>query len=166
MTSWSDFTAAAPDLAAVARSRLGDPEVVLVGTTRPDGTARITAIEPYFLRGELFLGMMPGSRKAQDVARDPRVTVHSAVADRHGTGGDVKVRGRVVAVAADDVERRTALADAVEARTGFRSEGPYPLYTVDVESVAVLRVEGDQMVTRLWSTAAGERRSTRGNDEP
>src|SRR4051794_24926894 len=76
---WSDLEQRQPRLAARARELLVDPGVLLAGTTRADGTARISAVEPFLLDGDLWLSMMWGSRKAADLLRDPRVLVHSIV---------------------------------------------------------------------------------------
>ena len=45
---------------------------------RADGAPRLTGLEVHFGEGELWLAMMPDSRKADDLRRDPRFSVHSA----------------------------------------------------------------------------------------
>ena len=37
----------------------------------------MTGLEAEFRLGELWLGMMPGSRKALDLLRDPRFALHA-----------------------------------------------------------------------------------------
>ena len=46
--------------------------------------------------------MMWQARKAHDLLRDDRILVHSIATTREGTEGEVKVRGRAIAV--DDRE--------------------------------------------------------------
>ena len=46
---------------------------------------RISPVEPLIADGHLYLGMMWRSRKALDLLRDPRCTVHSTVSERNGT---------------------------------------------------------------------------------
>jgi hypothetical protein len=46
--------------------------VALLGTLRPDGSPRVSPVEPYFAGGELVLGVMAWSGKARDLRRDPR----------------------------------------------------------------------------------------------
>jgi hypothetical protein len=58
------------------------PGVVLAGTTRRDGSARISGVEPLIMDGELWLSMMPASTKARDLERDPRILLHSIVTSR------------------------------------------------------------------------------------
>lgn len=154
VTSWDDFAAAAPELAARCWPRLDDPGVVLVGTLTRDGSPRITPVEPMVMEGDIWLGMMPGSAKALDLQRDPRCLVHSIVTDRHGTEGDVKVRGRAVPVT--DSDDRERFADAVEAKIDWRPTGDYPLFRIDIESVAHAVVEGVGMAIRFWSRERGE----------
>jgi len=76
---WSDISAHQRALAAVAHDQLVKPGVLLVGTTRRDGSARISGAEPLIMDGELWLSMMPTSAKARDLNRDPRVLLHSIV---------------------------------------------------------------------------------------
>ena len=145
--NWQAFEAAAPELAAVASRLLGEPRVVLVGTVRRDGTPRISPVEPFWLGGELYLGMMPGSMKALDLLRDPRCLVHNAVTDHEGREGELKLRGRAVVV--DDAEAIEAYCAELEAAYGWRPDGPFPLFTVDIEDVAwVHRESGEQKVER------------------
>lgn len=148
---WAEFEAAAPRLAALGRERLIAPGVVLVGTIRSDGSPRISAVEPFLLDEELWLGMLWGSSKAADLARDPRVLVHSIVTSRGGEEGEFKVRGRCRAEEARGMQER--YADAVSNALGWRPDvGRFHLYAVDVDSVCYLRYDdatGDQF-TVLW----------------
>ena len=145
--NWQAFAARAPDLAAVAKRLLGEPRVVLVGTMRRDGTPRISPVEPFWLGDELYLGMMPGSMKALDLLRDPRCLVHNTVTDHEGRAGEVKLRGRAVVV--DDEASIEAYCVALEAAYGWRPEGPFPLFAIDIEDMAwVHRESGEQEVDR------------------
>ena len=92
---WGEFEAHAARLAAVGRRMLGEPGVVLVVTIRRDGTPRLSPVEPLFWEDDLWLSMGWGTRKAEDLARDARLLVHSIVTSRDGTGGEFKLRGRV-----------------------------------------------------------------------
>ena len=92
---WHEFAAAAPELATLGEQRFESSGLCLVGTLRRDGSPRISPVEPYVAAGHLFLGMMPNSRKALDLLRDPRVVVHSVTCDREGTDGDFKLYAAV-----------------------------------------------------------------------
>src|SRR5919199_5659869 len=98
MTSWSDVVSAAPELAALVRARFEATGLGLLATLRRDGSPRISGIEPLFALGELWLGMMPGSRKATDLLRDPRFALHSATVDKQVSAGDAKLAGWALAV--------------------------------------------------------------------
>jgi hypothetical protein len=54
---WSEIAAWEPALGAVARDRLIGPGVLLVGTTRRDGSARISGVEPLVVHDDLWLSM-------------------------------------------------------------------------------------------------------------
>lgn len=83
----------------------------MLGTIRKDGYPRISPVEVVFTEGQLCLGMMWHSKKALDLLRDPRCTVHSATSNRDGSQGDFKMFGRAVEVT--DLEVRGRYSDAV-----------------------------------------------------
>jgi Pyridoxamine 5'-phosphate oxidase len=147
---WSEFEDAQPRLAEVGRRRLIDPGVVLVVTIRRDGTPRLSPVEPLLLDGELWLSMMLGSTKANDLARDPRVLVHSVVTSRDGGEGEFKVRGVVRAETDPAVQGRYSAV--VAENLGWRPvPGEFHLFAVDLRDVTVVRYDeatGDQFVTR------------------
>ncbi|HEU4760187.1 MAG TPA: hypothetical protein VFT91_09440 [Dehalococcoidia bacterium] len=86
--NWHAFAQATPELAALGKERFDRTGIVLVGSTRKDGTARISPVEHFIFEGELYLGMMWQSRKALDLLRDPRCVVHSAVIDKNDPAGE------------------------------------------------------------------------------
>lgn len=147
---WLEFEAVQPRLAEVGRKRLLDPGVVLVATIRRDGTPRLSPVEPYLLDGQLWLSMMWRSTKVTDLARDPRILVHSVVINRDGGEGEYKVRGTARAERDPVVQER--YATAVGASLGWRPEpGRFHLFAVDVADVTYMRyveATGDQFVTR------------------
>lgn len=147
---WDEFAAAQPRLAAVGMRALAEPGVVLVGTIRRDGTPRISPVEPLFWERDLWLSMLLDSRKAGDLARDPRVLVHSIVTNRNGAEGECKVRGRAVPV--DDHDIQAAYAVVVRDRLGWDPvPGRFHLFWVDVDDVTFIRYDdatGDQFIAR------------------
>ena len=104
---WSEFAAREQVLAAVAHDQLVKPGVVLAGTTRRDGSARISGVEPLIMDGELWLSMMPSSVKARDLYRDPRILLHSIVASP-SPQAEIMMRGAVQAETGDEAQRRYA----------------------------------------------------------
>jgi hypothetical protein len=80
--------------------------------------------------------------------RGPRVLVHSVVAGRGGTEGEVKLRGTR---AEDDPAVQRRYAAAVAAGLGWKPEpGRFHLLAVDIGEVALIRYDpdgsGDQAV--------------------
>ena len=159
MATWTQFTEEAPDLAALADAHMAKTGVVLVGSLRADGWPRITPVEPLVFQGRLYLGMMWQSRKALDLLRDDRITVHTAVTGKDGTEGDVKLYGRARPVT--DAQERADYAEALCAAIGFKPEGDYHLFDVDLLEVGTAQVQGTEMVTYRWrpgAAPAGPRR--------
>ncbi|MFH9721569.1 pyridoxamine 5'-phosphate oxidase family protein [Streptomyces sp. NPDC017254] len=157
-TTWSAFEAAEPELAATVRERFGQYTHHALATVRGDGSPRLSGIEADFRFGELWLGMMPNSRKALDLRRDPRFALLANPGP--GTdmgGGDVRVSGRAVEVT------DPATVDRYAAEAG----APRPFHLFRVEPAEVVRtwVDGDELVVRTWSTGRPARTIRRGNDD-
>lgn len=148
MATWAEFEAAAPDLAKLGRDRFERTEVLLIGTVRKDGTARISPCEFLFLDDLLMLGMMWQSKKALDLLRDPRCTVHSTISNKDGQEGEFKLRGRAIDVL--DPELRERNGQVAFEKTGWRPPEPYHLFSIDIEQAAFVQYsgEGHQTVVR------------------
>jgi hypothetical protein len=151
---WSEFAARQRVLADVAHDQLVKPGVVLAGTTRRDGSARISGVEPLIMDGELWLSMMPASAKARDLDRDPRILLHSIVTSP-SPQSEIMMRGTVRAEAAADVQRRYAAA--VAAHLGWRPvPGEFALFAVDITDVAYIGHDAQSNAQHVARWPAGE----------
>jgi hypothetical protein len=161
MTTWNDFSASAPDLAAAVQARFEVTGLGMLATLRKDGSPRISGIEPSFFEGELWLGMMDGSRKAHDLQRDPRLALHNATVDKEVKEGDVKVSGLGLEIK-DDATKKVFLDAFCEANGyGPPDDSPMHLFKVDVTDVASIKPGGDHLVIESWTPAHGLRRVER-----
>ena len=152
--TWGEFAAAAPELAALGEGQFARTGLALVGTLRRDGWPRISPVEPFFVDGQLYLGMMWRSVKALDLLRDPRCVVHSTVSERDGTEGEFKVYGRAVKVT--DPEELRRFCDAVYAAIGVRieeMEGRGHCFAIAIESVAYSKLEGEEFHRQVWKAS-------------
>lgn len=150
---WADLEGEAPEVAAAGRELIGRFGYVLAGTIRRDGTPRISPVEAHFVEGELMLAMMPGTLKARDLLRDPRLVLNVPIDDPHDPGSEFKLRGRAVVV--EDSARRRATGDTIKAASGWRPRDDWHFFTIDLEDAAVMVwVEGALRMTR-WSRAGG-----------
>ena len=160
MASWTDVEAAAPELAATVRARFEAHGMGLVATIRRDGSPRISGVEPLFALGELWIGMMPDSRKAADLQRDPRFCLHNATTDKQVTDGDAKISGTAVAV--EDEADFARFLEAFAAATGYPpAPGPFPLFRADVRAVSTVKPAGDHLDIEMWSEDRGVRKVER-----
>ena len=149
MSSWSEFEAAAPALAAEVRRRLDAYTHKTLATLRRDGSPRISGTETEFAEGELWIGSMWEALKARDLQRDPRFALHSGSADPPGWTGDAKLAG--VAEEITDPER-------VRAINGPKApSGPSHLFRLDLHEASTVSVDGDQLVIEVWSAEGGTR---------
>lgn len=167
MTSWNDVCAAAPDLADRVRTRIEAHGLALLATVRADGYPRVSGIEPLFALGELWLGMMPDSRKGVDLRRHDRLCLHSATVDKEVKDGDAKITGRGVEIL--DAETRDAVAAAFEAANGYFPPGPFDLFRVEICELALVHpgLETDTadpapvLVIESWRTGEAPKRVER-----
>lgn len=146
---WEEFKANAPEIATLGEERFNRTGLVLLATLRKNGWPRISPVEVLITDGQLYLGMMWRSRKALDLLRDPRCTVHSTVSDRAGTEGEFKVYGHAVDV--QDVEARRRYGDALYEKIQVRlEESEYHLFAVDIQSAAFVIIRNEEMVHQEW----------------
>lgn len=143
MPGWAQFAAAEPELAGAVQARFGIRKHNTLATLRKDGSPRISGIEVQFANGELYLGMMPGSRKLEDLRRDPRIALHSPTEDppenqAAAWPGEAKIAGRVVEAGDDRVR-------------------------VDITEVVFthLNPAGDRLVVESWHPGRGRERLER-----
>ena len=95
MASWTEFAAAAPDLAKRVQERLDAHRHKTIATLRADGSPRISGTEAVIQDGELTIGSMWQAQKARDLQRDPRFALHSGSDEPDDWHGDAKLAGVV-----------------------------------------------------------------------
>ncbi|RZB17647.1 pyridoxamine 5'-phosphate oxidase family protein [Streptomyces sp. F001] len=142
--NWASFVAAEPDLAKTVEERFKAFTHHVLATLRTDGSPRTTGLEVRFLNGELWLGMMPDSRKVLDLRRDPRFALQANPGEGTGMGGgDVRISGRAVEV--DDPETKAAYGEEVE------PPEPFHLFRTELTEVVRTYVENDtHLVVQVW----------------
>jgi hypothetical protein len=148
MATWDEFRAGDPAFAARCEERVAGVGLALVGTLRRNGWPRISPVEPLITGGSLYLGMMWQSKKALDLLADPRCVVHSTVTDKSGTEGDVKIYGRAVDVV--DPDERERYGVALHDRIGWRPDGDFHLFAVDISEVGFFRIVGGEHEVHHW----------------
>jgi hypothetical protein len=152
---WDEFERACPQIADLARRRFAADEVVMVGTIRPDGSARISPNECDFAAGRLLTSMMWRSMKALDLLRDPRAAVHSVPHGRMNPGGDVKLYGRMIDERDPDV--RAAFRDEIRRRIDWAPDEPdYHCFSFDVTQAGFISF-GDDRRVMAWDVERGYR---------
>lgn len=150
MAAWGEIAKDVPDFAARVRRRFEMGTNKALATLRRDGSPRISAIEAQFAGGEVTMGMMPGSRKLQDVRRDPRVALHSptieGAAENPELPGDAKLAGSLI---------ETTPPEAAQDGGGS--------FKIDITEVVLTYVgtPADHLVIESWHPGSGWRRQTR-----
>lgn len=151
MTSWGGFAAAEPELAGLVRAAFEVRTHAVLATLRRDGSPRLSGSEVAFDEetGELVIGSMPGSRKTDDLRRDPRLALHCPTDDPPpddpaAWAGEGKISGRAVEL------------------TDPATDGPAS-FRVELSEVVHTRVgrPADHLVVLSWHPGTGVVRRTR-----
>jgi hypothetical protein len=142
-SSWAAFKVAEPGFAETVQARFEQHKHHILATLRKEGSPRVTGLEVNFCFGELWLGMMPNSRKALDLRRDPRFAVHANPGpDDAMEDADVRVCGHAVEEADPD-----ALARFIGE---VKPPEPFHLFRTELTEVVSTGVENEDLVVRVW----------------
>jgi Pyridoxamine 5'-phosphate oxidase len=151
VSTWREFAADAPALAARVNKLFAAHKHHTMATLRLDGSPRISGTEVRFDDGELLLGMMLGTRRAADLRRDPRMALHTHTVDpveqdQESWPGDAKLSGTAVAVPSSDREPQDA-----------------DWFRVDLREVAYtgLGSPADHLIVESWTPVRGLLRQRR-----
>lgn len=107
MSSWAQFAPKESVLAQTVRETFAVRKHATMATVQRDGSPRISGTEVDFADdGEIYLGMMPATMRAQDLRRNPRVAVHCRTVDPPaddpaGWLGDGKITATAIEVEPD-----------------------------------------------------------------
>jgi hypothetical protein len=140
MASWSEFSAAAPELATRVQERLDAHRHKTIATLRGDGSPRISGTETEIRDGELTIGSMWQAQKARDLRRDPRFALHSGSDEPDDWRGDAKVAGV-----------------AIELESFTHAGEPAHSFRLDLHEVSVvaLNEERNGLVIDVWTADGG-----------
>jgi hypothetical protein len=155
MARWADLVAAAPELAESGRGLIDRFRFVYIATLRRDGTPRISAVEARIAGGELAMSMIPGTLKARDLLRDPRIAVNAPLQHPDDPNEEFKLRGRAVEV--QDDRLKEAVASAIESTSGWRPPLTWPFIAVDIDEAAFIAWNAGVMRMSSWSPDEGVR---------
>ena len=136
------MVAEVPEFAAAVERALRRQKHMTMATLRRDGSPRISGTELEFDGDDVFVGMMPNSRKAVDLHRDPRVAIHGPTVDPpddpSGWDGEAKLAGQAI-----ELPR-----DGADAPHRFRIE-------IDEVVLTHLNPAGDRLVIESWHPGRG-----------
>ena len=147
--NWGEFAREEPELAALGQERLDRHGLVMLATLRKNGFPRISPVEPLFFNGQLYLGMMWQSRKALDLIRNPRCSIHNAVSDRHASEGEFKVYGRAMDITNPNERQDYLQAMAKKIDLEFWDE-QFHCFVIDIDSVAANTLVGQEFQHQVW----------------
>lgn len=148
--TWETVQRGAPDLASYVERRFASHEHHVIATVRSDGSPRVSGTNVMFTQGTLWIGMMPGALRADDLRKHPTCALHSApLNEKLPSGeGDVRMNARARELADSEVEK-LFLAHFPEA-TGVM---PGAFFELLVTDFSIVEVENDEIVLTRWSPA-------------
>ena len=158
MVDWEQFAREAPQIAEVflrRHSKTGN--LCLLATLRPDGSPRISPMEPGFFEGRLVLLGMPNTSKFRDLERDPRFELHTATVDPYVGDGDAKVWGEARNVQDADLHARFAQHLFDESGMDLRGQTFDPFFVGDLLGASSVEFLNRQLTITTWRPGLGER---------
>jgi hypothetical protein len=158
MTTWDEFVDGAPTISEIfGRRHAATGNLCMLGTLRADGWPRISPVEPRMFEGELWIVGMPDTRKFDDLARDPRFTLHTATVDTMVSEGDAKLWG--VVEDRPDPELHQRFAQALYDETGFdlRGREVSHFYAADIRGASSVQVADGHLDIHIWEAGEKER---------
>ena len=143
VVTWTEFTAAQPQLAEAGRQLLYDVGVGLgfLATVRLDGGPRVHPMCPLVSDGGLFAFIVPGP-KQRDLHRDGRYALHSVPLERNEDSFYLTGRARPVE---DQVLRRRLGEQFAAQRAALGRPVPGPeqdLFELHIETAMLTRTTG------------------------
>ncbi len=154
MASWSEFAAAAPELAERVQTALDASKHKTMATLRKDGAPRISGTETTWRDGDLWIGSMWKALKALDLQRDPRFALHSATFDPDNDWpGEAKLAGVAVEIV-DEARVKDLNGEAA-------ANGPSHLFRLDITEVSHVHVAEETLIVDVWTAAGGLRQIKR-----
>jgi pyridoxamine 5'-phosphate oxidase-like protein len=151
MATWSEFSADSPEVASFGKQRL-ERRIAYLATIRPDGSPRVHPVSPFIAKDHLFVYMEPTSPKGDDLRRDARYAMHSAVEDNSGGQGEFLIRGRAVEIT-DTGSRKEAFEQA--RNMGYSPQERHILFELRIAEVLATVYEGDRPKRTRWKVDQG-----------
>jgi hypothetical protein len=155
MTTWEEFSSAAPELAAAVRARFEATKHHVLATLRRDGSPRVSGTEVRFHGPDLLVGSMWKAMKALDLQRDGRFALHANPGDGSMEDGDVKLSGTAVEIT--DPAELKAFVDTEQ------PPEPFHLFRLSLDEVVRISLRADQqaLVIESWRPGAPVKRVER-----
>ena len=147
--TWADFQDAEPDLALAVQDRFESHRHAVMATLRRDGAPRLSGMETPIRDGHLWLAM-EASRKADDLRRDARFSIHSAPDDENLLLGDARMEGRAVPALPGEVSRFVR-----GHRFPISNPSRLVLFTAAIDRVVLARVEDHSLLVISWTPDGG-----------
>ena len=144
MSSWAEFAATAPELAAFGAGRFATG-VAYLATITANGGPRVHPVTPIASVEGLFVFMEPTSPKGYDLKRLGRYALHSAVPNSEGDGGEFFVSGRAQVIT--DPARRALAVQAAR----YAPKDRYILFELSVDAAASTLYENGRPVRSRWT---------------
>jgi hypothetical protein len=158
MMTWTEFTEAAPRIAAVfTRRHAAARNLCMLATLRSDGFPRISPMEPRIFEDRLWIVGMQGTAKFRDLARDPRFCLHTATVDPQVTDGDAKLWGVVENVRDRTLHERFFTALFEETGFDLRGQEFEQFYAADITGASAVEVGDGHMDVIIWRPGEPER---------
>ena len=158
MATWTEFTSGAPRISTIFRRRhAATGKLCMLATLRADGFPRISPMEPQIFDDRLLLIGMPGTRKFEDLRRDPRLSLHTATVDTQVGDGDAKLWDQARDARGPGLFERFAAALFAETGMDLRGQECDHFYEVEIAGASSVEVVGNHLDVTVWKPGSAER---------
>jgi hypothetical protein len=99
------------------------------------------------------MSMIPGTLKARDLLRDPRLAVNAPLQNPDDPNQELKLRGRAVEVHDDGLKE--SVTAAIEGSSGWRPPLDWHFFSVDIDDAAFITWNEGVMRMIRWSAERG-----------
>jgi len=144
MSTWAEFAASAPELAAFGQRRMYR-RICYLATIRSNNTPRVHPVSPFIGGERLLIYMEPTSPKATDLRRNNSYALHCGVEDNEGGAGEFAIRGTAEEIVDQSIR---AVAFQAASNAGMTPRERYVLFELKVLD-AMSTVYDDDMPRRV-----------------
>ncbi|MCB1645699.1 MAG: pyridoxamine 5'-phosphate oxidase family protein [Pseudomonadales bacterium] len=147
--SWRQLEQDNPGLAAFGASRI-DGKVAYMATLQDSGWPRAQPVTPIIGHGRCFVFVDPDSRKAKDLKRSGKFSLHCGMSDSSGSSGEFQMTGTAT------LNENSEVRLQAESVSNFRPAARSLLFELLIHEVQATSYRGGRPDRQRWHSGTTE----------